>query len=454
MNIERFFVPGLAHTSYVVASGSEAVVVDPERNVEGYLDYLAKNGLELRYIFLTHPHADFVAGHVELSARSGAPILISESAPAIFPHRDLKDGDRITLGRVEIEVIATPGHSPDSVCLCLFKSGAPVALFSGDTLFAGDVGRPDLRDLEVGAHELAGMLYDSLFRKLLRLPAEIKVYPAHGAGSLCGRKISSTPFTTIGEEAQTNWALQLNDRAIFVEAMVANLPERPPYFARSVAINLRGAPFLSDFPALAHLPLAEYNQLKEKGATILDVRPGPLFGDGHAANSLNIGIASPSFSVWSGFFVSPDLPVIMVVESEMQAQQAQLELARIGFDQVIGFITADDLDEKQQITQIGARDFLASLENKQRPLILDVRSAQEWSQDHLEGAIHIALPQLLGRIGELSRKAPLTVLCGSGYRSSIAASLLESKGFERPTNVMGGMQAVRFFWDEGTRNGR
>jgi glyoxylase-like metal-dependent hydrolase (beta-lactamase superfamily II)/rhodanese-related sulfurtransferase len=443
MHIERFFVPGLAHASYVVASGREAVVVDPERNVGGYLDYLAKNGLELRYIFLTHPHADFVAGHAELSARSGAPILISESAPATFPHRGLKDGDRFTWGSVEIEVIATPGHSPDSVCLCLFKSGTPVALFSGDTLFAGDVGRPDLRDREVGARELAGMLYDSLFRKLLRLPAEIKVYSAHGAGSLCGRKISSTPFTTIGEEAQTNWALQLNDRATFAEAMVANLPERPPYFARSVEINLRGAPFLSDFPALAHLPLAEYNQLKEKAATILDVRPGPLFGDGHAAHSLNIGIASPSFVVWSGFFVNPDLPIALVVETEIQAQETRRELARIGFDQVIGFITPDDLDEKQQITQIGARDFLTSLESQQRPLILDVRSAQEWSQDHLEGAIHIALSQLLGRIGELSREAPLTVLCGSGYRSSIAASLLESKGFERLTNVMGGMQAVR-----------
>jgi len=174
------------------------------------------------------------------------------------------------------------------------------------------------------------MLYDSLFGKLLRLPAEIKVYPAHGEGSLCGRKISSTPFTTIGEEAQTNWALQLNDRATFAEAMVANLPERPPYFARSVAINLRGAPFLSDFPALAHLSAAEYNQLKKNGSTILDVRPGPLFGDGHAANSLNIGIASPSFSVWSGFFVNPDLPIVLVVESGMQAQQAQVSWHALG----------------------------------------------------------------------------------------------------------------------------
>src|SRR6516225_11465178 len=441
MHIERFFVPGLAHASYIVASGLEAVVVDPERNVDGYLAYLAKNGLELRYIFLTHPHADFVAGHTELSARSGAPILLSKAAPATFPHGDLSDGDRFTVGSLEIEIITTPGHSPDSICLCLFESGAPVALLSGDTLFAGDVGRPDLRDLEVGTRELAAMMNDSLFHKLLRLPPEVRVYPAHGAGSLCGRKISSAPFTTIGEEAKTNWAFQLHDRASFVEAMVANLPERPPYFTRSVAINLRGAAFLSDFPAPTHLRLAEYNQLKEEGATILDVRPGPLFGDGHAANSLNIGIASPSFLVWSGFFVNPDLPIVPVVESETQAQQAQLELARIGFDQVAGFITADDLDKKQQVSQIGARDFLTSLESPQRPVILDVRSAQEWSQDHLEGAIHIPLPQLLRCIGGFSRKAPLTVVCRSGYRSSIAVSLLESQGFRRLTNLMGGMHA-------------
>jgi len=180
MHIERFFVSGLAHASYIVASGLEAVVVDPERNVDGYLAYLAKNGLKLRYIFLTHPHADFVAGHTELSARSGAPILLSEAAPATFPHGDLKDGDRFTVGAVEIEIITTPGHSPDSICVCLFESGAPVALLSGDTLFAGDVGRPDLRDLEVGTRELAAMMYDSLFHKLLRLPPDVRVYPAHG----------------------------------------------------------------------------------------------------------------------------------------------------------------------------------------------------------------------------------------------------------------------------------
>lgn len=443
MHIERFFVPGLAHASYLVASGNEAVVVDPERNVEGYVAYLARHKLKLIGIFLTHPHADFVAGHTELSAQSGAPILISEKAPATFVHRDIREGDRIPVGLVEIEVIATPGHSPDSVSLCLVESGIPVALFSGDTLFAGDVGRPDLRELEAGTPELAAMLYDSLFHKLLRLPPEVRVYPAHGAGSLCGRQISSAPFTTIGDEAGKNWALQLTDRTRFIEAMVENLPERPSYFARSVAINLRGAPFLSDCPAMAHLRLAEFKAFKQGGATILDVRSDALFGGGHAIDSLNIGIASPSFSVWAGSFLNPDLPTILVVESETQAQQARLELARIGFDQVAGFIVADDLDEKQQIAQIGAREFLTSLESPQGVVILDVRSAQEWSRDHLEAAIHISLPQLLVRMGGFSEKVPLALLCESGYRSSIAASLLQSKGFRRLSNVVGGMRAVR-----------
>jgi hydroxyacylglutathione hydrolase len=443
MHIERFFVSGLAHASYVVTSGTEAVIVDPERNTDGYLAYLAQNRLELRYIFLTHPHADFVAGHAELSARSGAPVLISKAAPATFPHRDLEDADRISVGTLDIEVITSPGHSPDSICLCLFESGAPVALFSGDTLFAGDVGRPDLRDLEVSTRELAAMLYDSLFHRLLRLPPETRVYPAHGAGSLCGRQISSAPFTTIGLEAATNWALQLRDRARFVERMLTNLPERPPYFARSVAINLGGAPFLSDRPKVSRLQFSGFKALKQKGATILDVRSPALFGKAHAAGSLNIGVASPSFSLWSGFFVDADLPLLLVVANEFEAERAQLDLARIGFDEIAGFILADDLQETQQITQLGARDLLANPNGAHRRIILDVRSAEEYRQNHLKGTVNIPLPRLLRRIGEFSRNESLAVVCGSGYRSSVAASLLEAKGFTRLSNVADGIASVQ-----------
>jgi len=268
MYIERFFVAGLAHASYLVASEKEAIVIDPERMVNGYLDYLAEHQLTLKGIFLTHPHADFVAGHAELSSRSGAPILISTKAPATFAHRDLNEGDRIGVGALEVEVLAAPGHSPDSICLCLYQGGLPEALFSGDTLFAGDVGRPDLRDGEISPRELAAMLYDSLFKKLLKLPADIRVYPAHGAGSLCGRQISAAPFTTLGRELATNWALQLNERHQFIKSMAANLPDRPLYFDRSVTINLHGAPPFLELPAVDHLQLAKFNGLREEGATV------------------------------------------------------------------------------------------------------------------------------------------------------------------------------------------
>jgi hydroxyacylglutathione hydrolase len=443
MHIERFFVSGLAHASYIVASENEAIVIDPERNVDGYVRYLEKNNLTLKGIFLTHPHADFVAGHAELAACTGAPIFVSEKAPANFAHHDLKEGDRFNVGSLEIGVLATPGHSPDSVCLCAFEHAQPVALFSGDTLFAGDVGRPDLRDRELPATELASALYDSLFNKLLKLPAEVKVYPAHGAGSLCGRQISSAPFTTIGQEKATNWALQLNDPRKFVEAMVSNLPDRPPYFSRSVIINLQGAPAFSQLPEIKRLDIAEFEALHRDGATVLDLRAPALFGDAHVAGSLNIGIASPSFSVWSGFFVNPDLPIVLVADHESEVKRAQLELARIGFDQIAGFISADDLSETMQITQIGARDFLEVVNGGQRPTVLDVRTAPEWAQDHLEGSVNIPLARLSRQVGGFAHNAPLTILCGSGYRSSIAASILEAEGFERLSNVMGGMHAVR-----------
>ena len=443
MHVERFFVSGLAHASYMVTSDSEAIVIDPERRVDGYLDYLAKNKLSLKAIFLTHPHADFVAGHAELAARTGAPIFISDQAPATFTHQDLKEGDRFKVGSLEISVLDTPGHSPDSICLCLYQDGRPVAVFSGDTLFAGDVGRPDLRDRELPATELATRLYDSLFNKLLKLPTDVKVYPAHGAGSLCGRQISSAPFTTIGQEMATNWALQLNNQEQFVEAMVNNLPDRPPYFSRSVTINLRGASPYSELPEIKHLEMSEFDALRHEGATVLDLRAPALFGDAHVAGSLNIGIASPSFAVWCGFFVSPDLPILLVADYESEVKNARLELSRIGFDHVMGFVPADDLGETLQITQIGARDFAELLESGKRPTVVDVRSAQEWTQDHVEGAVNIPLARLSQRSGGFAHNAPLIILCGSGYRSSIAASLLEAEGFERLSNVMGGMHAVR-----------
>lgn len=440
MKIERFFVQGLAHASYVLSSEGEAAIIDPERQGYGYLDYLVKHQLRLVGIFLTHLHADFVAGHAELAAQTGAPIYLSQKTPATFKHLDLPDFIRI--GTVELQVIETPGHSPDSVCYCVVDNDKPVALFSGDTLFVSDVGRPDLWDRKIGSEELAGMLYDSLFNKLIKLPAETKVYPAHGAGSLCGRQISSSPFTTIGQEIATNWALQLVDRRKFVETMITNLPERPSYFARSVEINSRGAPFLSELDVLSRLALADFGAKRTGDITLLDVRPAVLFGEAHPVGALNIGITSPSFATWCGFFLSPGRPIVLVVEHESEASRARLELARIGFDQIAGFLLADDLEETAQITQIAARDLLLSLKDSKHLIILDVRSISEWNHNHLDEAIHIPLPHLPRQLKNLSPHAPVAVLCQSGYRSSIATSLLESEGFTQVSNVMGGMHAI------------
>jgi hydroxyacylglutathione hydrolase len=441
MHIERFFVPGLAHASYLLESDGKAIIVDPERHLDRYHSYLTNRQLKLIGIFLTHPHADFVAGHSELALQYDVPIYISNKAPATFPHADLHEGDKIQVGAVELIALDTPGHSPDSICLVIRQNGNDVALFSGDTLFAGDVGRPDLRDEAM--EQLAEMLYDSLFGKLSKLPDEARVYPAHGAGSLCGRQIASTPFTTIGQEKTTNWAFQFKNRAEFVQAMTDNLPERPLYFDPTVRMNLKGAAPLRDGGELKRIDLAAADLLRKQGGTVLDARPAAIYGEAHLGGSFNIGLGSPSFAVWAGFVLPLDRAVILVVDFEEDAVRAQAELARIGVDKIEGFLLSDDLEETVQTTQIGANDFLDAIEGRNPPFVLDVRSLQEWRQDNLDGSVNMPLPTLTRRLEGVPRSACVAVICGSGYRSSIATSVLEGKGFTRLQNVMGGMHAVR-----------
>ncbi|HYV29415.1 MAG TPA: MBL fold metallo-hydrolase, partial [Candidatus Eisenbacteria bacterium] len=287
---KRFYVEGLAHASYLIGAGGEAAVIDPRRDVDEYLETAQREKLKIVAILETHPHADFVSGHVELAQRTGAKIYVSHLAPAKYERVPARDNDVIRVGPLEIVVLETPGHSPDSLSFLVREGGKPVSLFSGDTLFAGDVGRPDLRDAEEKPTRLAAALYDSLFRKLLALPDEVKVFPAHGAGSLCGRKISSAPFTTIGQERMFNWALQIKDREEFIRRMLENLPDRPAYFSYNVQINLAGAPALDSLPALRELSEAELASESLRGAVILDTRSAPFFGAGHFPNSLNIGL--------------------------------------------------------------------------------------------------------------------------------------------------------------------
>jgi hydroxyacylglutathione hydrolase len=438
---KRFFVEGLAHASYVIGDSGEAAVFDPRRDVDDYLETAEHGKLKIVAVFETHPHADFVSGHLELAQRTGAAIYVSHRAPATYPRQPARDGQVVRVGSLEIKCLETPGHSPDSMCFVVHAGGRPVSVFSGDTLFVGDVGRPDLRDSEEKPTQLAGALYDSLFGKLLALPDDVKVYPAHGSGSLCGRKISAAPFTTIGQERLHNWALQITDRDEFVRTMIGNLPDRPAYFSHDVRVNLAGAPALSSLPELRPLTEDELKAAAARGAVVIDTRSAPFFGAGHFPGSLSLGLGSNLFSTWVGFFVPFGKPIALVVGSPESAHNARRELARIGYDEVIGYLEADGLTQTRQLSQLGVDELHFALKRGEAPHLLDVRTAGEFEGRHIEGARHVPLPSLLRRLAELPREGPLAIICGSGYRSSIAASLLRIAGFSRVQNVMGGMGA-------------
>lgn len=447
MYLKRFFVEGLAHASYLFGGEGEAAVVDPKRDVDDYLAEAGREGLKIVAIFNSHPHADFASGFRELAERTGAKIYISHLAPVQYEHVAAKDGERVKIGALEVELLETPGHSPDSLSFLVHEDGKPTAIFTGDLLFVNDVGRPDLRDADEDPGALAGKLYDSLFEKIMTLPDEVKIYPAHGAGSLCGRAISDAPFSLVGQERNVNWALQIKDRAEFIRQMTANLPARPAYFSYDVELNLKGAPPLSSLPPLRALSEEELKSAAATGASVIDTRSMGKFGGGHFPGSINIGVGSPSFSTWAGFFVPGGKPIALVAGSEEEAAQARLALAQIGFDDVVGYLTSDSLTEKAQLAQLSPQKLAGDLKQDGGPLVLDVRTPAEWKDGHIEKARHAPLSTFATAAPDLPSDRRIAVICGSGYRSSIAASLLQARGFENVENVSGGMGA---FSESGT----
>jgi glyoxylase-like metal-dependent hydrolase (beta-lactamase superfamily II)/rhodanese-related sulfurtransferase len=442
MFTERFFVEGLAHASYLFGENGAAAVVDPKRDVDDYITAAERHGAKIVAIFETHPHADFVSGHVELARRTGAAIYVSEKVDAAYPHRKLTHGDVVPVGSLRVRALDTPGHSPDSMSYYV-ASGQKRVVYTGDILFVGDVGRPDLRDATADPRSMADALYDTLHEVLFTLPKDTIVYPAHGAGSLCGRKIGTAPETTIGAEKETNWANRYPDREAFVQAMLANLPDRPAYFAFDVAQNLKGAAPLATLARPEPLPASALRELSPD-VLVLDTRGGEAFGAAHIAGSLNVGIGSAMFSTWTGFFVTPGTRIILVVDTPEAAEKAWLELVRIGYDTVIGYVPADaaawreaKLDVRTT-PQMDVCDIKAWLGDGSA--VLDVRTPGEWEEGHVEGARWIPLPQLPGRLSELPA-VPLATMCGSGYRSSLTASLLERAGVRDVVNVRGGWSA-------------
>ena len=451
MYFEQFYLGCLAHASYMMASEGEAVVVDPQRDVELYLKAAEENQVSIRHIFETHLHADFVSGHQELAARAGAKIYIGAQAAATFPHVAVEDGFELRVGKIRVTALATPGHTAESLCLVIAdeeKSSEPYAVLTGDTLFLGDVGRPDLSRNHTPV-QLAGMLYDSLHNKILKLADNVLVYPAHGAGSLCGRNMRAEKVSTIGTERLSNYALQIKTREEFIGELTSNLPARPEYFLQDAEINRTGAAALSALPALSSIEPADLKTLLAEGGLVLDVRPGEQFAAGHVPGSVNIALAG-QFASWAGALLGLAARPVLVAESDEAVAEARMRLARIGLEDARGYLKGGVGAWKDAGLPLSALPQI-SVEALNRQLhdgglqVLDVRREREWEDGHIAGASWWPLDNFKVAPPEIDRNVPLAVHCKGGYRSMIACSLLQRAGFENVVNVVGGFDA----WQQG-----
>ena len=450
MYFKQFYLGCLAHASYLVGDGGEAAVIDPRRDVDEYIAEADAQGLKIKYVIETHLHADFVSGHRELAARTGAKIVFGKKADAAFEHTAVSDGDEVTLGEMRLRFLETPGHTPESISVLVFEKNGetPSKVLTGDTLFVGDVGRPDLASPKGHTPEaMAGDLYESLHGKLLSLPDDTEVYPAHGAGSLCGRNMSKETWSTIGEQRRTNYALREMPRSEFVQMMTADLPEAPRYFSRDAELNRSGPGELADLPPLAAIAPQEVADLEEDGVAILDVREASSFGTAHVPFSINIGLGG-QFASWAGCLIAHTDRIVIVADSEERVAEARLRLARVGLENVVGYLDGGiaawseaglPLNSVPQISVSELRDQLA--EDSLSMQVLDVRRSMEFHGGHVPGAVNAPLSSLDSHIDRLDPNKPTAVICAGGYRSSAATSLLERHGFTDLLNVTGGTAA-------------
>ncbi|HEX8458863.1 MAG TPA: MBL fold metallo-hydrolase [Pyrinomonadaceae bacterium] len=445
---KQFYLGCLAHASYLIGSEGEAAVVDPQRDVEQYIAAADAEGLKIKYVVETHLHADFVSGHCELAARTGAEIVFSRHARAAFPHRAVSDGEELSVGRVTLRFMETPGHTPESMCVLLIDrdvSERPQKVLTGDTLFIGDVGRPDLSGSRGHTAEaMAAALYESLHDKLLKLDDAVEVFPAHGAGSMCGRNISSETSSTIGQQRKFNYALADMTVDEFVRMMTSGMPTAPGYFSRDAEINRNGAPALEALPRAAALAPGEVESAIVAGALVLDVRAAAVYGAGHIQGSLNIGLGG-QFASWAGSLIAPETPLVLVADDEAKAEEARLRLARVGLENVKGFLRGG-IDawlqtgrEASTVRQITVDELHQRIQTEPDLQLLDVRRPNEYIDGHAPGARLATLSELPSNpLDWLDPARPVAVICAGGYRSSAAASLLESRGFRELFNVTGG----------------
>ena len=458
--IHQFYLGCLSQASYLIGdrSSGTAVVIDPRRDVEEVLDTATAAGLQIKLVYETHFHADFLSGHLELAAATGAEIGISAAGETEFASRAFADGEIYSLGRVELEVWQTPGHTPESSCLVVRPEpgAAPVAIVTGDTLFIGDVGRPDLlASIGFEANDLGSMLYDSLNR-LLRLPDEVLVLPGHGAGSACGKALASETASTIGTQRRTNYALGPMSRDAFIQIVTEGQPTAPGYFVHDAILNRKNREILDDDAVLGEIALADAQRMRAEGAVLLDVRSPEQFSVGHIDGSVNVGLGG-RFAEMAGTVIPIGTPTILIADGAA-AHEAYLRLARIGFDTVIGRIDTESAGTEASVDALLAKNPTQAAQSSRltatefaalrvaegqgaRPQVVDVRNPGEVAGHPIPGAVNIPLGQL-GSTDLLDPQRPVVVFCAGGYRSSIASSMLRAKGFADVSDVIGGASAI------------
>ncbi len=454
MIFKQFYLNCLAHASYLIGDERTctAAVVDPQRDVDRYLEFAAENGLQIKHVILTHLHADFVAGHLELRDRVGATIYLGAKAQTEYRFTPLADGTTIEFGRVRLGALETPGHTPESISLLVYdlhkSKSAPYAVLTGDTLFIGDVGRPDLRAaLGWSATDLGALLFDSLQSKLLPLPDASLVYPAHGAGSLCGKAISKETVSTMGEQRRLNYALQPMSKKAFIEMVTADQPEAPPYFVYDAVLNSKERPTLDAAleRELKPLELDRVLALQAEHAQILDTREPEEFAAAHLAGSINIGL-SGQYATWAGTVLDHAHPIVIIAAPGRENESA-IRLGRIGFDHVAGYLRngLQSLESRPDLIvftdRLSAQFAAELLSSNEPPVVIDVRTPREHEQKQIAKSLSIPLNRLIERLQEFPTNRPLLVYCAGGYRSSIAASLLQKAGFKQVNEIAGGMAA-------------
>jgi glyoxylase-like metal-dependent hydrolase (beta-lactamase superfamily II)/rhodanese-related sulfurtransferase len=447
MYFKQLYLGCLAHASYLIGSKGQAAVVDPQRDVDQYIDEARGQDLEIKYVIEIHLHADFVSGHLELAERTGAEIVFGNRSDATFPYRAVWDGDEIVLGKVRLRFLETPGHTPEGISIVVIDSEAPdlpPKVMTGDTLFIGDVGRPDL----VGSkghtpEQMAGMLYESLHNKLLRLDDDVEVFPAHGAGSLCGRNMSKETSSTIVEQRQFNYALKPMPKEDFVRMMTSELPEVPEYFPRDAEMNRQGATALAELSKPVALAP---DQIQIERDLILDIRDASAFGAGHISGALNVGLGG-QFASWAGSMLATDGQIVIMAETESEIDGAVTRLARVGIENVKGFLEGGMYSWNEAgkpiaiIAQIPVDELASRTEESDDLEIIDVRRPAEFRDGHVKGAVNVPLSEVRDWAREFEKDSPLAFICCGGYRSSAATSIVAGLGFTRITNVVGGTDA-------------